>query len=451
MLDDSDILSDLDQLGSRYHVLRRMGHDGGCAVHAVRGRDSDRHYLVKVMPKPGSGSVQAGTLHLWQAHAIERLHHPKLIDLHAVHHLQGGTLALAMDRRRGRTVAERIAAEGSLPASEVEAALRDVAEALAYLHARGIVHRGVNADSILFDRDSGCARVAHFGIPHGGTAGGIARDDGASLSRAAAYQCPDQGAVPGPRTDLYSLALVGQAMLTGRAPGVDEGTAGRLREPLPSLEPLPADTPARLRRAIEACLAPAPRQRCRSVEEFLAHLDPEAEHAAGVARADLPGLRARVGSAVAAIRSAVAGRFDLKRPPPLALALPAALVPLLAWTLLRPDHVVPPVGTRVQPLPGVSYRYDLPPQRAAAEIDIPSPTSEDEWAESSALEGRPPPARDASPHGPSGPQPRRARQQSRAGPRSPSRDPALLLGVPVDRPAPPPLLGEELAAAGRRR
>src|SRR5690606_3774875 len=78
MMDETDILSDLDQLRSRYHVLRQLGHDGGCPVYAVRGHDSDRHCLVKVMAKPGSGSAYAGTLHLWQAHTMERLEHPKL-------------------------------------------------------------------------------------------------------------------------------------------------------------------------------------------------------------------------------------------------------------------------------------------------------------------------------------------------------------------------------------
>src|SRR5690606_25199083 len=52
MTDEPDLLSDLDQLRSRYHVLRRLGHDGGAPVYAVRGQDSDRHYLVKVMAKP---------------------------------------------------------------------------------------------------------------------------------------------------------------------------------------------------------------------------------------------------------------------------------------------------------------------------------------------------------------------------------------------------------------
>jgi hypothetical protein len=448
MLDDPDILSDLDQLGSRYHVLRHLGYDGGCAVHAVRGRDSDRHYVVKVMPKPGAGSVQTGTLHLWQAQAIERLDHPKLIVLHAVHHLQGGTLALAMERRRGRTVAERVAAEGPLPVAEVESTLRDVAAALAYLHARGIVHRGVNSDSILFDRDSGCARLAHFGISHGERAGEVARDDGASLRRALAYESPEQGSDPGPRSDLYSLALVGYAMLTGREPWVgDDATSGHVPEPPPPLETLRPDAPPHLCRAIEACLVRAPRQRCRSVEEFLARLDPHAEHAPVAQRADLAGLRARVGPAVAAIRTAVAERSDFTRPPILALVLPAALVTLVAWTLLRADDVPPPV----QPLPGVTAGAS--PQRVAVETpavdtDLPNPPSGAGRARSSELEGQPASEPDAS--SPRAPVLRRARQESRAVTRSPSRSPAVL-GVPVDRPAPPRLLGEELASARRRR
>ena len=49
MTDESDLLNDLDQLRSRYDVLRELGQDGGCIVHGVRSPATGRHFAVKVM------------------------------------------------------------------------------------------------------------------------------------------------------------------------------------------------------------------------------------------------------------------------------------------------------------------------------------------------------------------------------------------------------------------
>src|SRR5690606_21263717 len=147
------------------------GHDGAASVHAARTRGTERHYAVKVMADQEAHGASPGVLHSWQAHNISPLEHPKLMVLHAVHHLQGGAVAVAMERRRGRSLAER-RDEGPLHLEEAEAILRDVAEALAYLHGRGVVHRGVRPTTIFLDRDSGHARLAYFSLDD--SAGGAA-------------------------------------------------------------------------------------------------------------------------------------------------------------------------------------------------------------------------------------------------------------------------------------
>lgn len=465
MLEDADVLGDLDQLRSRYDVLRHLGEDGGCAVYAVRARSASQHYLVKVMPKPGSGSAQAGTLHLWQAHTMARLDHPKLIGLHTVNHLQGGTLAVAMERRRGETLAERIERAGPLPIAEVESALRDVAEALAYLHGRGVVHRGVNLDSVLLDRDSGCARLSHFGIPRGSRGGDVAPGDRALRRRGAGEPTQPMGekaaggaADLGPRGDLYGLGLVGYAMLTGSEFGPFDTAASPVSGSLPPLETLRTDAPVYLCRAIEGCLQRDPRSRWRDAEEFLRRLDPAAEEAPPAPRAELSWLRADWEGPLTAARAALAGPWDAQRRRNVALALPAALLTTLAWAMLRSDGTPESPAPERERVTSVAADAGEPTRGRVAERASPAgavlPATGVEVATAEPEESLPLPRRfDRQPVAEPSPPASAARSRRavrRAGSTPPSSEPRRAEASAGRRP-PVPLLGEELASAGRGR
>ncbi len=325
MMDEADVVSDLDQLRSRYEVLRTLGYDGHFVVYAVRGRESNRHYAVKVIGDPGSRSTKPGALQMWQAHTVKPLDHPKVMVLHAVHHLQGGGVALAMDRRRGQTLAELIESAGPLSVATAEAVLREIALALAYLHDRGVVHRGVSPYSIFLDRDAGHARLAPFGVERTGEVD----DAGAStvtaspgpLLQALAFLAPEQiqgqtqveGRGLSPRSDLYSLGLVGYAMLSGASPWKTSSLADlvdkRANGPRPAPSTVRADLPGYLCRAIEGCLEESPRRRWRNVHEFLASLESSVESPLPRPGPGWAGLRGRVGDRLAAL-----GRGLRKRP-----------------------------------------------------------------------------------------------------------------------------------------
>ena len=252
---EGDVLTDLDQLRSRYEVLRRLGFDGGREVYAVRSKVGERHFAVGIVDRDGA-AAGPGALHLSQAHTIQPLSHPGLVPIHAVHHLQGGSVAVAIDRRRGCTLEDRLREEGTPPPSEVEAVLREIGEALGYLHGRGVVHRRVRTSSIFLDRDAERARLCVFGIEHEpvGPQGESRPVDGKRLR-------------VGPATDLFGLGLVGYEMLAGRAPAAGDA--------LPPLRELRPELPEPLLVAIEGCLAAKPSSRWRSAADVIAALDGE--------------------------------------------------------------------------------------------------------------------------------------------------------------------------------
>ena len=98
--------------------------------------------------------------------------------------------------------------------------LCEIADALAYAHLRGVIHRDIKPDNILLDRDSGRAMVTDFGIARAIEAGTRLTVTGIAVGTPT-YMSPEQAVgerdVDG-RSDIYSLGVVGYQMLTGRVP-----------------------------------------------------------------------------------------------------------------------------------------------------------------------------------------------------------------------------------------
>src|SRR5205814_5641014 len=124
---------------------------------------------------------------------------------------------------QGESVGDRLRRSGALPVTDARRILREVADALAYAHTHGVVHRDIKPDNVLLDSASGRAMVTDFGI-----ARAASEDDGGSRLTATgaaigtpAYMLPEQCAgdrdIDG-RSDLYSLGAVAYQMLAGEPP-----------------------------------------------------------------------------------------------------------------------------------------------------------------------------------------------------------------------------------------
>jgi hypothetical protein len=171
-------------------------------------------------------------------------------------------------------LADRLRREGRLPDEDVRRILAEVADALEYAHAKGVIHRDIKPDNILLDDDSGRPLVADFGIAR---ATGAARRPGEAdgIVGTPHYMSPEQTAgsssIDG-RSDCYSLGVVGYVMLAGVTPF--EGANFReFAERQRALEAPPltdriTDAPPDLRHAVMRCLAREPEQRWPSVHAF---------------------------------------------------------------------------------------------------------------------------------------------------------------------------------------
>ena len=161
-----------------------------------------------------------------EAQLAASLHHPHIVTVHdwgeddvpfmVLELLEGGSLRSMLDQGTLLTVAQ---------AARVG---RDVASALEYAHARGVLHRDIKPANLLFD-EHGIVRVADFGLARA-LAEASWTEPAGGMFGTARYASPEQatGVQLDARSDLYSLALVLVESVTGRVPFAADTTIGML-------------------------------------------------------------------------------------------------------------------------------------------------------------------------------------------------------------------------------
>ena len=240
-------------------------------VYLARDEKLERPVAIKVLPDaPGDGSDLKERF-LREARIAGQLSHPNIVPIYRADEIDGHAF-FVMAFVEGESLSDRIRDRGKLPPTEVAQVLREVSWALAYAHARGVIHRDVKPENILIEKATGRALVTDFGI---------ARDVGASRLTADGtvlgtvhYMSPEQvsnDTLDG-RSDLYALGVVGFHALTGRLP-FDEATASavlvaHVTKSAPRVHDVNPDVPGPLAAVIDRCLMKEPDARYRSGEEL---------------------------------------------------------------------------------------------------------------------------------------------------------------------------------------
>ncbi|MDB4880877.1 MAG: putative serine/threonine protein kinase [Gemmatimonadetes bacterium] len=253
-------------VGTQYLVDAEIGRGGMAVVYRATDTRLHRRVAIKVLPPELAFNADVRERFLREAQTSAHLAHQNIVPIYTVDEREG-LVYFVMGLVEGESLAQRLAREGRLPAPQAQAILMAVADALAYAHARGVVHRDVKPDNIMLDHATGRPMVTDFGI-----ARAAAGDSRLTLTGVAigtpAYMSPEQAIgereLDG-RSDIYSLGVIGYQMLAGETPFKASNTPAMLVKhvseaprPLLGLRP---DAPHALVNAISRALAKKPDDR----------------------------------------------------------------------------------------------------------------------------------------------------------------------------------------------
>ena len=151
-------------LGADFEIKQKLGRGSVATVWLAREKALGRLVAVKVLLPGRARDETARKRFEREAKAAATLSHPNVVQVYRFGRLPDGTPYLVMRFVKGRTMEERLAAEGRLSADLARKVLAGVASALAAAHAQGIVHRDVRPANVLWDEDAKEALLADFGI-----------------------------------------------------------------------------------------------------------------------------------------------------------------------------------------------------------------------------------------------------------------------------------------------
>jgi len=266
-------------LSAHYELDSEIGRGGMGVVYRAKDRRLKRTVAIKVLPPELAFRSEIKTRFLREAEMAAQLNHPNIVDIYAVDEA-GGIVFFVMAYITGDNVAKLLHDHGALSIDQTRRILRDVADALAYAHERGVIHRDIKPDNILIDADSGRPMVTDFGIARAVSEGETRLTATGIAIGTPTYMSPEQAAgeraIDG-RSDLYSLGILGYQMLSGEPPFVANSTPAILvkhvsERPVP-IEQRRSDVPPDLARVIMQLLEKDPANRFPSAGSVVVALD----------------------------------------------------------------------------------------------------------------------------------------------------------------------------------
>jgi serine/threonine protein kinase len=249
--------------GSRYSILSRLGGGGMATVFRAEQLPLGRDVVVKVLHAHLARDAEMAERFRREAEAAARLVHPYICPILDFGQ-SGDTVYIVMPYLLGGSLAERVQRERAVDPPSVASAAGQVAVALDHAHRRGVIHRDVKPDNILFDEE-GNAYITDFGIA-------TARFHGRLTASGRAmgtphYMSPEQamGKLVDGRSDLYALGVVMYEALVGFPPfdGADAFSVGykHVHEKPVSLADIDSRVPAGLAAVVMRCLEKSPDDR----------------------------------------------------------------------------------------------------------------------------------------------------------------------------------------------
>lgn len=272
----------LSALGGSYTIERELTGGGMALVFVGEDHDLGRKVVIKILPPELAASVSAERFRR-EILTVARLQHPHIVPILKAGEVDGLPY-FVMPYVDGESIDIRLRRTPTFTVRETLGIMKDVARALAFAHAQGVVHRDIKPGNVLLA--AGSATVTDFGVAKALSSARRSGEKGAGLTNTGMslgtilYMAPEQAAgdpdIDG-RADIYSLGITAYEMLAGTAPFAALGPRAMLTARLtlapPPLSKVRRDVPAGLERLIARCLAIDPADRPQTAAELVEALE----------------------------------------------------------------------------------------------------------------------------------------------------------------------------------
>jgi serine/threonine-protein kinase len=271
-------------------------------VYLARDVRHERMVAVKVL-KPDLASALGPERFLREIRIAANLNHPHILALFDSGDADG-FLYYVMPYIKGNTLRDRIEKEGELPIREAVRVIREVADALAFAHSQGVVHRDIKPDNVMLTGNH--AIVADFGVAKA-VSEATGRDKlttaGVALGTPA-YMAPEQ-ATADPhvdhRADIYALGALAYELLSGRTPFLGHTPqavlAAHVTEEAAPVRKYRDQVSMEVEAVVMKCLAKKPADRWQTADEMLPLLENLGTPSGGLTPTDTAPYQAATGAA----------------------------------------------------------------------------------------------------------------------------------------------------------
>jgi len=337
-----------EAIAPAYTVERELKGGGMSRVFVAVEQALGRTVVVKVLRPDLAADVNRERFRR-EIMLVAKLQHPHIVPVLSAGE-RGDLLWYTMPFIEGESLREAILRRGQFPVRDVVRVMHDVLDALAYAHARGVVHRDIKPGNILTHgahalvTDFGVAKALSASMPHSGTTSA-----GMAIGTPA-YMAPEQlAADPSAdhRVDLYAVGLLAYELLTGEQPFAEDSPAETLAALLtrmpPPVEELRTDVPPALASVITRLLAKQPNARPPNAESTLQELDQLITPQTGGVMSTARPIAASPAPAASAAASSTPTAPRARRLAGPLIAAGAAILAAVGWILLSDQ---PPTAPR---------------------------------------------------------------------------------------------------------
>lgn len=240
----------------RYVIKSELGRGGMATVYRAFDPSFDREVAIKVLPREMLHDPQFRSRFEREIKLVAALEHPSIVPVYDVGE-EDGQPYFVMRYMPGGSLSNLIE-QGKFSIQDTARIVEKIAQGLAYAHRKGVIHRDLKPDNILFD-DNGDPFISDFGVAKFAEAAGSLT--GSGVIGTPAYMSPEQaqgGEIDG-RSDVYGLGVMVYQMLTGQQPYSADTPMGvvvkHITDPVPEILKVMPDLPPELDAIIKNAMA----------------------------------------------------------------------------------------------------------------------------------------------------------------------------------------------------